>query len=552
MAKPQLLLVDADPRSIRVLEVSLKNEGFSVTTATDGTDALEKLEFAVPDLILTDTRLPRMDGFQLVRHIKAKPEFTNIPILFLTAETSIEDKVRGLELGVEDYLTKPIFVRELITRVNILLARKTQQRIATAKVTSRTRFSGTLDDMGVVDLLQTLEVSRKSGMARISSGQREVIVYFRDGKVIDAEHGRLRGEEAIYRALLWTNGTFEVQFRSIDNQEVVTTSTQALLMEGMRRVDEWGRLAEQLPSNTAVFDVSAEQFLERLPEIPDELNGIVRLLDGTRSLMAVIDESPFEDLSTLEAISKLYFEGLLVQAADAQDAAGSVVPGRSNTSGAIRAVDEPQEEQRTSFRPSAPPIEVAGEVMQVRVSIPAGAPPGTSTLDLAAVAAAVHEKSAIVAPSRAEPPVSYDDDIEAMPRRSTGRSQLMVSRVPSLPPLSVRRSDALRAEDEREATPPRRDASVAANLPPAAQATGSRAAGAPEHSSSLHAPVVEGSGLIDLVTFDHPVRRSADDGFGGAGWTPQPRDPRRTAVEYSGRATRTHQWRDHAGARDQQ
>ena len=102
MAKPQLLLVDADPRSIRVLEVSLKNEGFSVTTATDGAEALEKLEFAVPDLILTDTRLPRMDGFQLVRQIKAKAEFTNIPILFLTAETSIEDKVRGLELGVED------------------------------------------------------------------------------------------------------------------------------------------------------------------------------------------------------------------------------------------------------------------------------------------------------------------------------------------------------------------------------------------------------------------------------------------------------------------
>ncbi len=383
MAKPQLLLVDADPRSVRVLEVSLKNEGFSVTTASDGADALEKLEFAVPDLILTDTRLPRLDGFQLVADLKSKPEFNAIPIVFLTAASSIEDKVRGLELGVEDYLTKPIFVRELITRVNILLARKTQQRIATGTVSSRTRFSGTLDDMGVVDLLQTLEVSRKSGVARITSGQRQVTVFFREGQIIDAEHGRLRGEEAIYRALLWTHGNFEVEFRSIDKEVIMTTSTQALLMEGMRRVDEWGRLAEQLPSSTAVFDVNSDLLLERLPEIPDELNGIIRLLDGTRSLMAVIDESPFEDLSTLEVISKLYFEGLLVQAADATDAAGSVIPGTVPEGQRSRAPDSEQtaasegsqaatdgEAQGTrspsarpsrpsghSFRPSAPPMD---------------------------------------------------------------------------------------------------------------------------------------------------------------------------------------------------
>jgi DNA-binding response OmpR family regulator len=352
MAKTQLLLVDADPRSIRVLEVSLKNEGFSVTTANDGQDALDKLEFAVPDLILTDTRLPRLDGFQLVAHLKSKTEFSSIPIVFLTSETSIEDKVRGLQLGVEDYLTKPIFVRELITRVNILLARKTQQTIATATVSSRTRFSGTLDDMGVVDLLQTLEVSRKSGVARIASGQRQVTVYFRDGAVIDAEHGRLRGEEAIYRALLWTHGEFEVEFRSVENEVAMTTSTQGLLMEGMRRVDEWGRLAEQLPSSTAVFDVDTELLLERLPEIPDELNGIIRLLDGTRSLMAVIDESPFEDLSTLEVISKLYFEGLLVQAADVNETAGSVVPGSAPEYANVSLA--PRSEH--SFRPSAPPI----------------------------------------------------------------------------------------------------------------------------------------------------------------------------------------------------
>jgi hypothetical protein len=196
----------------------------------------------------------------------------------------------------------------------------------------------------------------------------------------------------------------------------------------------------------------------------------------------------------------LYFEGLLVQAADVQDAAGSVVPGRSHASGAIRAVDEAQEEQRTSLRPSAPPVEVAGEVMRVRVSIPAGAPPGTSHLDLAAAVAAVHDSAAEAQTPVPEAGVNYDDVELAAARRTTGRSQLMVSRVPSLPPLSVRRSDSGKVEV------PRAD-SVRVEPP----AVGKAAALTDGLESASKQEQAE---LTEEITFDHPVRRSADDGFG--------------------------------------
>ncbi|WP_437616257.1 response regulator [Sorangium sp. So ce834] len=317
MAKQQLLLVDADPRSVRVLEVSLKKAGYSVTTATDGADALAKLEVSTPDLVLSDTRLPHVDGYALVRKMKEHADWASIPVVFLTSQRSIEDKIRGLELGVEDYLTKPIFVRELIARVTLLLARRTREGITTRHfaTTGRTRFSGSILDMNVVDLLQTFEVSRKSGIVHLSHADNEAQVYFREGKVVDATLGRLCGEEAVYRALLWNEGTFEVEFCKVDNPDVIETSTQGLLMEGMRRVDEWGRLLEALPSLATVFEVDSEELLERLNEIPDELNGILRLFDGKRTLMQVVDASPFEDLSTLSTISKLYFEGLLVPAA---------------------------------------------------------------------------------------------------------------------------------------------------------------------------------------------------------------------------------------------
>src|SRR5579859_1507852 len=171
VAKQKLLLVDADPRSVRVLEVSLKKAGYSVTTASDGLDALAKIESMTPDLVLSDTRLPKLDGYTLVRRLKERPEWAGIPVVLLTSQKSIEDKIRGLELGVEDYLTKPIFVRELIARVNLLLAKRTQENIAATKtsLTGRTRFTGSTQDMAVVDLLQTFEVSRKSGVVHLHS-----------------------------------------------------------------------------------------------------------------------------------------------------------------------------------------------------------------------------------------------------------------------------------------------------------------------------------------------------------------------------------------------
>jgi CheY-like chemotaxis protein len=314
VAKPNLLLVDGDPRNLRVLEVSLRKAGYLVTTAVNGQDALEKLETTKPDLIISDTQLPEIDGFALCAKLKQEARWASIPFMFLTNQRSIEDKIRGLELGVEEYLTKPIFVKEIVIRIKMLLQKR--QRESLAKRDIRTTFSGSLADMAVVDLIQTLELGRKSGIIHFTSEQsRHGAIYFRNGQIIDAELGRLQGEAAVYRLLGWSDGSFEVEFKTIRRNDVIQRSNQALLMEGMRRVDEWGRLLEQLPPLDAVFEVDYAELGERLGEIPDEVNGILRLFDSRRTLLQVVDESDFGDLEALEVISKLFFEGLVYDAA---------------------------------------------------------------------------------------------------------------------------------------------------------------------------------------------------------------------------------------------
>ncbi len=291
------------------MEVSLKKAGFSVTTAIHGKDAVEKVQISPPDLVLADTKMPEMDGFELCKSLKSDERFKHIPFVFLTNQKSVEFKVRGLELGGDDYLTKPIYIKEIVTRVKMILQKAEKERIE-KRETTKGGFSGSLADMGVVDLVQTFEIGRKTGSIAIQ-GERVGAIYFKEGRVIDAELGRLKGENAFYRMLNTFEGQFEVQFTPLDRPERIEVSTQGLLMEGMRRLDEWGRMLEQLPPLETVFEIDYHQLAERLSEIPDEVNGLLRLFDGKRTLSRVVEDSDFEDLAALGIISKLYFEGLI-------------------------------------------------------------------------------------------------------------------------------------------------------------------------------------------------------------------------------------------------
>ena len=121
-AKPQsrVLVVEDDLTLLETLEYNLVGEGYEVITAADGLTALEVAREKQPDLIVLDLMLPHLDGFEVCRTLRRE---TNVPILMLTARTDEVDRVVGLEVGADDYLTKPFSMRELLARVKALLRR---------------------------------------------------------------------------------------------------------------------------------------------------------------------------------------------------------------------------------------------------------------------------------------------------------------------------------------------------------------------------------------------------------------------------------------------
>jgi CheY-like chemotaxis protein len=405
VAKQHLLLVDGDAKSLRVMEVSLKKAGFSVTTAIHGKDALEKVQISPPDLVLADTKMPEMDGFELCKTLKSDERFKHIPFVFLTNQKSVEFKVRGLELGGDDYLTKPIYIKEIVTRVKMILQKAEKERIE-KRETTKGGFSGSLADMGVVDLVQTFEIGRKTGAISIQ-GERVGAIYFKEGRVIDAELGRLKGENAFYRMLNTFEGQFEVQFTPLDRPERIEVSTQGLLMEGMRRLDEWGRMLEQLPPLETVFEIDYHQLAERLSEIPDEVNGLLRLFDGKRTLSRVVEDSDFEDLAALGIISKLYFEGLIRELGNVpQEPIQSGKPG----------IEE-------WLNASAPPVPQPPPPPAQATAAPMPAPPSSEpAADPAAATAAVPPPPPISAVAPPPPPAQASEPEPAAPQAAAAEA----------------------------------------------------------------------------------------------------------------------------------
>ena len=116
----RILVVDDEERMVRFIRLNLEHDGFQVTEAYRGAEAIQRMRDAMPDLILLDVMMPDLDGFEVLKMIR---EISSVPVIMLTAKGEEDDRVRGLELGADDYVTKPFSPRELVSRVKAVLRR---------------------------------------------------------------------------------------------------------------------------------------------------------------------------------------------------------------------------------------------------------------------------------------------------------------------------------------------------------------------------------------------------------------------------------------------
>jgi len=231
----KLLLVEDNPMVLAMLRDALAPLAH-VTTAGDGADALLKAVDDAPDLLVSDYRMPGMDGRQLVEKLRSRTSTAGISVVLLATKSDIADKL-ALQDPADDFVEKPFFLREAIQRIKRLIDKIALEKMSKSS-SSDGVVRGSLAQMNVIDLVQSLEMGRKSCLLTLTNGDDKCEMYFSEGQVPHAVYGSLKGDQAVFKVLLWTGGNFQINFEGKTKQQSTTLNTQGLLMEGLRLLDE--------------------------------------------------------------------------------------------------------------------------------------------------------------------------------------------------------------------------------------------------------------------------------------------------------------------------
>jgi len=234
-----IVLVDDNPVILDLLRRGV--EPFArIQAFTDSTAALAACLNSPPDLIISDYRMPEMDGAQLMQQLKATPETKPIPIIILASKPDIDEHLKPYAEMAEELVAKPFYVKELAQRARKILDRSLLDKMQ-KQASKEGVIGGRLAEMNLIDLFQSLELGQKNCSLTLARDGEKCSMYFNDGQLDHAECGVVVGDDAVYAVAGWQDATFEIDFNAKSEKKTTTKSTQGLLMEALRLVDEANR-----------------------------------------------------------------------------------------------------------------------------------------------------------------------------------------------------------------------------------------------------------------------------------------------------------------------
>jgi len=239
----KVLLVDDNPMIVEMLRQALAQYS-TVQTMPDAADALLKVIEDKPDLIIADYAMNGMDGRQLLQKIKSRNASATIPVMLMASKTDINEKLKAVADTVEDFIEKPFFLKEAAARIKKVIDKISLEKMA-REAPADSLVRGSLAQMNVLDLLQSLDMGRKTCALTLANNGDKCKMFFTDGQINHATYGELKGDPAVYKVLAWTGGSFEIDFAGSSNEQTTTQSTQGLLLEGLRLLDEANRDTEE-------------------------------------------------------------------------------------------------------------------------------------------------------------------------------------------------------------------------------------------------------------------------------------------------------------------
>jgi len=301
--KGKIFIADTDQKSLVLIKDALKTQGYTVYSAINGAKALEIIIEQLPDIIILGMGLPIIDTEKLRDIISVNPKTDKLALIFMgTAEQLSSMVERG-----EKVITKPFRIDELIATVSNIY----QKRRKTIELSKENKeIEGNLSQISLTDLLQIFSMNKKDGTITIYSDKGTGFIYLQDGNVVNATFEKVEGVKAFYRLLSIKNGKFEFIPHKALTPVRISSTTESLLMEGMRQIDEMKKNKNIFPPLDAVVKLK-----KKLSELPKQVRTITQevllLLEFYNKVEDIVDNCTFPDYDVLRVLVALLEKGII-------------------------------------------------------------------------------------------------------------------------------------------------------------------------------------------------------------------------------------------------
>ena len=310
MDRKRILLAVNSPSEIDKLRKVLVRSGYEVKVTSNGVSALELAHDFRPHLILSELELAKIDGHHFLREIKSRPATRSTPFIIMSRHRSVSERVHSIKLGADDYVTVPFDIREVLVRFEVILKEVDALQGTTQKSTRG--FSGRLTEMNVIEILQALEISRKSGALHIQSGDEEGLILVKDGQIVQATLAELSPRDALLRLITWDDGTFEFEIQEVHHPSQFKDSTESIVKMAMLYRDRWDRIRKNLPPLRTAITLNQTGVQG---ELSTEESQVLRLVNGNSKLGNLVDESALDALKALSILARLFHKGCIKEIA---------------------------------------------------------------------------------------------------------------------------------------------------------------------------------------------------------------------------------------------
>jgi len=303
--KPFILIVEDDDHTLELIATVLETNGYEIETQQSGRAALASIKKKTPDLIISDIMMPEMNGLELIKTLKLDPVKSQIPFLFLSAKISVHDRVKGLDLGADDYICKPFMMEELLARVKSRLRINNELQIARR---SEGELSGDLSIFPVIDLIQILKLEKKTGEIRVMDKTLKAEIRINSGEIVDVSYGDYSGLKAFRSIIAIQKGRFSFLSSETMFEEKIKLNTQELIVESARQLDEFRFAISKIPPLDQIYETNQPILLK---DLSADNKTVLDLFDGRQKLENIIKNSPIVDVETVRSIRHLITEGLV-------------------------------------------------------------------------------------------------------------------------------------------------------------------------------------------------------------------------------------------------